>query len=87
MYTIETDHENNGLSAEKISQLIKYVKENNIKNILLDETTADNNAQIISNETGAKIYRLNSGLSGNEESDSYITMMKENLNIVKNMEE
>lgn len=85
--TIETDHENNGLSAETLSNVIKYIKDNNIKNIIIDKQDAQNNAQIVANETGAKIYILDAGLSGNEELDSYINMMKSNLEIIKNMEE
>lgn len=85
--TIETDHENNGLSAEVLSDVIEYVKTNNIKNIIIDKNTAQNNAKAVANETGAKIYILDSGVSGNAELDSYINMMKENLSIVKSMEE
>lgn len=85
--TIQTDHENNGLSAETLSNVIKYVKDNNIKNIIIDKQDAQNNAQTVANETGAKIYVLDSGLSGSEELDSYINMMKSNLEIIKNMEE
>lgn len=85
--TIETDHENNGLSAEVLSNAIDYVKAMNIKNIIIDKETAENNAKTIANETGAKIYVLHSGLSGDEELDSYINMMKKNLETVKNMEE
>lgn len=84
--TIETDHEQNGLSAEMLSKAIEYVKENQIKNILIDKNTADNNAQIVASETGATIYVLDSGLSGSGELDSYFVMMKENLEQVKRME-
>lgn len=84
--TIETDHEQNGLSAEMLSKAIEYVKENQIKNILIDKNTADNNAQIVASETGATIYTLDAGLTGNGELDSYFVMMTENLEQVKRME-
>ncbi len=85
--TIETDHEQNGLSAEKMSSIIEYVKENNIKNIIIDRQTAKNNARTVASETGAKIYVLDSGLNGNGELNSYISMMENNLMIVESMEE
>lgn len=87
MKIVKTDHEQNGLSAEMLSNAIEYVKENNIKNILIDKKTADNNAQIIASETGATIYVLDSGLTGSGSIDDYINIMKENLEQVKKMEE
>ncbi len=84
--TIETDHEQNGLSAEMLAYAIEYVKENNIKNIIIDKKTADNNAKTVANETGAKIYVLDSILSGPDDEQSYINIMKQNLKIVESME-
>ena len=86
MEIIETDHEQNGLSAESLAEAIEYVKENNIKNILIDKQTADNNAQTVANETGAKIYILDSVLSGEDKAETYIRIMEENLKIVESME-
>lgn len=85
MKIIETDHEQNGLSAESLAEAIKYVKENNVKNIIIDKQTADNNAQTVANETGAKVYVLDAVLSGNDDAD-YIQIMEENLKIVESME-
>ena len=86
MLTIETDHEQNGLSAEKLSDVIKYIKENSIKNILIDRQTADNNAKAVANETGAKIYVLDAVLAGEDDTEAYINIMKENLKVVESME-
>lgn len=86
MRIIETDHEQNGLSAEKLADAIKYVKDNNIKNIIIDKQTADNNAKTLAKETGAKIYILDAILSGQDEADAYINIMEENLKIVESME-
>lgn len=87
MKIIETDHEQNGLSAETLSQAIEYVKANQIKAIIIDEQTARNNAEVVAKETGAKIYEMHSGLSGDEETNSYLTIMRQNLEVVKQMEE
>lgn len=81
--TIETDHDQNGLSAESLADAIKYVKENNIKNIIIDKQTADNNAKTIANETEAKIYVLDSMLGGGK---GYIEIMEQNIKIVESME-
>ena len=86
IFTIETDHEHNGLSAETMKSIIDYVKTNNIKNILIDSSTADNNAKTVANETGAKIYLMNSALSGEKNNDEYIKAMEENLKLVESME-
>ena len=84
--TIETDHEQNGLSAETISEVIEYIKSNNVKSILIDSETAQNNAKTVEKETGAKIYIMNSCLSGEDDKDNYIKSMKENLKLVESME-
>ena len=86
IFTIETDHEQNGLSAETLSNVIEYVKSNNIKSILVDSQTAQNNAKTVANETGAKVYVLNSGLNGENSKNAYIEAMEENLKIVESME-
>ena len=86
MRIIETDHEQNGLSAETISQTIKYIKDNNIKSIIIDKQTAKNNAETVANETGAKIYVLDAALSGENDANFYINIMEQNLKIVESME-
>lgn len=81
--TIETDHEQNGLSAETIVDAIKYVKENGIKSIIIDKQTADNNAKTVAQETQTQVYVLDSMLGGEKD---YIEVMEENLKIVESME-
>ena len=44
------------------------------------------NAEIIANETGAKIYKLNTSLNGEINNTSYINEMKENIRILKDVE-
>ena len=85
--TIETEHEQNGLSAERLMNIVEYIKTNKIKNIILDGQTARNNAETVALETGANIYVLHSGLEGAEDDDAYLAMMRQNAQIVKNMEE
>ena len=86
IFTVETDHEQNGLSAEVMSSIIEYIKANDIKNIIIDSSIADNNAKTVANETGAKIYIMDSGLNGTFDNDAYIKTMEENLKLVESME-
>lgn len=81
--SVETNHEESSLSAEKMKELIEVMKKEDIKSILVDKEDNLKSAQTLANETGAKIYELQSGLTGSEESSSYLQIMKENLEILK----
>lgn len=87
MYTVKTDHENNGLSAETVSNIIDYMKQNNIKIILTAKGSNNKNANVIAAETGAKIYQLDTQITGNIDKDEYITAMDYNIEQIKSMEE
>ena len=76
---IKTDHEESTLSAEALKNIIDKVKEENIKMIIIDKNDNKSNAVTIANETGAKIYELNSGLTGSLDKDAYIKAVEENL--------
>ena len=78
--TIKTDHEESTLSAETLKNIIEKMKNENISMIILDKNDNKSNAETIANETGAKIYELNSGLIGSLEKDTYIEQVKENVN-------
>ena len=80
---IETNHEESALSAETIKNIIEKMKAENIKIIFIAEEDNLANAQTLSNETGAKIYKLKSCLLGESDKDEYINSMKSNLEILK----
>ena len=82
---IETDHENNSLSAETVREVIEKVKSSGIQAIVIGQNDDDQNANLIASETGATVYRLNDAMSGDGSLDSYINTMKENLEILKTM--
>lgn len=82
---IHTDHEESTISAEKLKETINDMKENNINIIIIDKDDNEKNAETIKNETGAKIYKLNSCLNGNMDKDSYINAMNENLEVFREM--
>ena len=79
MTTIETDHEESTMSAEMLGSIISQVERENIEIIFIDKNDNKSNAETIANETGAKIYELNSGLKGELDKDAYIRAMEENL--------
>ena len=77
--TIETDHEESTMSAEMLGSIISQVERENIEIIFIDKNDNKSNAETIANETGAKIYELNSGLKGELDKNAYIRAMEENL--------
>ena len=84
LLTVKTDHEESTMSAEMLKNIIDTVKKENIEIIIIDKNDNKSNAETIANETGAKIYELNSGLTGNLDKDAYIKQMEENIDILKN---
>lgn len=83
MTTVETDHEESTMSAEMLRSIIDEAKAENIEMIIIDKNDNKANAETIANETGATIYELNSGLSGNMDKDAYVNAMEENLQLLK----
>lgn len=84
MTSIRTDHEESSMSAEMLKNLIDKANNEQIDMIIIDKNDNKSNAQTIANETGAKIYELNSGLTGDLDKDAFINQMKENYEILLN---
>ena len=82
MTTIVTDHEESTMSAEMLGNIISRVEQENIEMIIVDKNDNKSNAETIANETGTKIYELNSGLTGDLDRDAYIRAMEENLSVL-----
>lgn len=81
--SIETDHEESTLSAEKLAKIIEEIKDKNIKAVIIDKSDNQKNAQTIIKETGIKLVVLDSAMEGTELLDSYINTMKYNLELLK----
>lgn len=81
--TIHTSHEESAISAETLKNVIDMMKQTGSKIIIIDQEDDDKNAQTIANETGAKIYRLNSGTTGSMDKEAYMNHMKNNLEQLK----
>ena len=75
---INHEHENES-SLKDLKKIIEIIKENNIKNIFVEPQYNQNVAQIISGETGAEIFVLDPAVTGEKNPDSYINIMKKNL--------
>ncbi len=84
--SIKTDHEESTISAETMKNLIETMKDQNINIILVESGDNLNNAQTLANETGAKIYTLNSGLTGELNKDAYINVLNQNLEELKGIQ-
>lgn len=78
---IETDHEQSSLSAETVKNVIDKMNDENINSIIIAENDNEQNAKAIAEETGAKVYKLKDGMSGDNSLDSYINDMKYNFEI------
>ena len=80
--TVKTNHEESTMSAEMLSELVNQIKEKNIKYIIIDKNDDTKNAETIQRETGASIYKLDSGLTGSLSKESYIHALKGNYRIL-----
>ena len=83
---IQSDHEQSTISAETMKEIIEKMKAENIRVIFIDKYDNKNVAELLANETNASIYTLNSAMTGNGDKDSYLDIMKENLEIIKNID-
>lgn len=83
---ISTNHEESTLSADTIKNIIEKMKQENIKLILIGEEDNLRNAQTLAQETGAEIIKLQTGLSGELNKTSYLTIMEGNLVTLKQVE-
>ena len=85
--TIETDHEQSSLSAEQVKEIIEKMKKEKINSIFIAKNNNTKTAELLAKETGAKIYKLNSGMSGEADKDDYLNIMKENFEVLKQLGE
>ncbi len=87
MELVPTNHQETVLSGTKLSNAINYIRENNVKAIVIDKNDIIKNAELLSNETGVKIYKLDSAITGSVEKDAYIQIMEYNLGLFMEMKE
>ena len=82
---VETNHEESTMSAETLKNLITKMKDENIQIIVIDKDDNIKNAETLANETGAKIYKLDSGLTGEINNNAYIDKLEANFLVLESM--
>ena len=82
---VETDHEHSTVSAEEMKELIDKMKSENIKSIFIQNTSESKMAQSLSDETGAKIYKINAAMNGEVNLNEYIDVMNSNYELLKSI--
>ncbi len=70
-------------SVKEISENIELVKSKGIKAIFIEPQYSSTSAEAVANETGAKVYVLDSSSSGEVYKDAYVDTMKKNLTVLK----
>ena len=63
------------------------MKKEKINSIFIAKNNNTKTAELLAKETGAKIYKLNSGMSGEADKDDYLNIMKENFEVLKQLGE
>ena len=65
-----------------IKEIIQLIKQNDIKSIFAETQYPIETVNIIASETNAKVYTLNSAVTGEDDKDSYLNAMEENLKVL-----
>ncbi len=81
-FTVPLDSDT-ALSAGEIAEIIDEVKLRNIKYLFTEEQYSDSIAKQIEAETNAKVYIIDSVVTGEGNLDSYLESMKKNMEILK----
>lgn len=81
-FTVPLDSDTS-LSAGDIAAIIDSVKMDHIEYLFTEEQYSDSIARQIEAETGAKVYIIDSVVTGDGSKDSYIKAMQNNLEVVK----
>ncbi len=78
---IESD-EGGEPSAKELTHLCRIINENQIKALFIEPNYSGSAADILANETGAKVYILNPVTSGEATLTAYEDIMRENIQII-----
>lgn len=82
VYEVDMDSDS-GLSAGDIKEVIDEVKEHDIKVLFTEEQFSDSIADSIAKETDAKVYVIDSLVTGDGTKESYISGMNKNISVLK----
>ncbi|TAH65724.1 MAG: zinc ABC transporter substrate-binding protein [Anaerolineaceae bacterium] len=81
-YTVEVD-EDTPLSASEVAEVISAIKLENIQYLFTEEQYDDTISDRIRDETEAKIYIIDSAVTGDADKDSYLKAMRKNIDTLK----
>lgn len=81
-FTVPLDSDT-ALSAGDIAEIINVVRQEKIKYLFTEEQYSDSIAKQIEAETEAKVYIIDSAVTGDGAKDSYLTAMRDNLSVLK----
>jgi zinc transport system substrate-binding protein len=69
-------------NARELAETIKIVKKNKVKALFAEPQYPSSSADVIAEETGIKVFRLDPAVTGPMEPDAYINIMKNNLKVL-----
>lgn len=81
-FTVPLDSDT-ALSAGDIAEIVDEVKAQDIKYLFTEQQYSDSIAKQIEEETNAKVYIIDSVVTGDGAKDSYLKSMKNNLDVLK----
>ncbi|MDF2614297.1 MAG: ABC-type metal ion transport system, periplasmic component/surface adhesin [Clostridia bacterium] len=70
-------------SAKELGETVDQIKTLGIKALFAEPQYPKRAAEVIANETGAKVYTLDPAVTGPMEADAYIQIMTKNLEVLK----
>lgn len=70
-------------NARELAEIIKLIKEKKVKAIFIEPQYPAKTAQMISRETGKKLYILDPIVTGALHPDAYISIMEKNLKVLQ----
>ncbi len=81
-HTIPLDSDT-ALSAGDIASIIDEVRQENIKYLFTEQQYSDSIAKQIAEETSAKVYIIDSVVTGTADKDSYLKAMRANIKVIE----
>jgi zinc transport system substrate-binding protein len=81
-YTIEID-EDTPLSASDVAEVVDIIKQENIPYLFTEEQYDDTISDRIRDETDARVYVIDSAVTGDVDKDSYLKAMRRNIETLR----
>lgn len=70
-------------SAAELATTVEEVKRSGVKVLFAEPQYSTSAADVISRETGARVYLLDPGVTGADQKDAYLAAMRKNLAVLK----